>query len=137
MRRNVTGGCLCGAVTYKVQGLLRPVVACHCNQCRKTSGHYVAATQCAQHDIQISSVHLTWFRSSEHAERGFCAVCGSNLFWRRLRSTMISVFAGTIEGNTGLTLSSQLYPEESGDYYELPNVPIVKQSKLKDPSRDV
>ena len=45
MARTTRGGCLCGAVTYELAGELRPVVACHCNQCRKTSGHYVAATQ--------------------------------------------------------------------------------------------
>ncbi len=40
-----TGSCLCGAVTYEVRGDLRPSVACHCSQCRKTSGHYWSATQ--------------------------------------------------------------------------------------------
>ncbi|HGG64526.1 MAG TPA: GFA family protein, partial [Rhodobacteraceae bacterium] len=37
-----TGGCLCGAVTYVVNGPLRDVIACHCTQCRKSSGHHVA-----------------------------------------------------------------------------------------------
>ncbi|WP_442475962.1 GFA family protein [Roseovarius litorisediminis] len=39
------GSCQCGAVRYEVAGPLRQVVGCHCSQCRKTSGHYVAATQ--------------------------------------------------------------------------------------------
>ena len=38
------GGCLCGAVRYEAQGPLRPVVACHCDMCRRTSGHFAAAT---------------------------------------------------------------------------------------------
>ena len=38
------GRCLCGAVNYRVDGPLRPVVACHCGQCQRTSGHFVAAT---------------------------------------------------------------------------------------------
>ena len=40
-----TGGCLCGGVRYEVDGPLRDVVACHCSQCRRTSGHFVAATR--------------------------------------------------------------------------------------------
>ncbi len=48
-----TGGCLCGQVTYKINGPLRPVIACHCKQCRKSSGHHVAATSVARDRIEI------------------------------------------------------------------------------------
>ena len=44
MRPRQTGGCLCGAVRYRVAGPLRDVVACHCAQCRRSSGHFAAAT---------------------------------------------------------------------------------------------
>jgi hypothetical protein len=126
-----TGGCLCGGVTYALRGALRPVVACHCQQCRKTSGHYVAATQVAAVDADITGDTLTWYRSSDTAERGFCSVCGSNLFWRRLASDHISVWAGTIDGPTGLRMESQLHAESAGDYYDLPAVPVIPQSSLK------
>src|SRR5262245_23873659 len=29
-----TGSCLCGAVRFDITGPLRPVIACHCTQCR-------------------------------------------------------------------------------------------------------
>lgn len=125
------GGCLCGGVAYEISGPLRPVVACHCVQCRKTSGHYVAATQTLMADVKIEGGTLVWFRSSEIAERGFCGSCGSNLFWRRLDNPNISIFAGTIDGHTGLRIESQLYAEFAGDYYDLPDVPIVSQWSLK------
>lgn len=125
-----TGSCLCGGVTYRLKGALRPIVACHCLQCRKTSGHYVAATQSASSDLEISGTALRWYRSSEVAERGFCGTCGSNLFWRRLNSDRTSIFAGGIDGPTGLTMDSQLYPETAGDYYDLPDVPVRDQSTL-------
>ena len=50
------GSCLCGAVRYIVRGELRHVVGCHCGQCRKTSGHYVAATS-YQHVSTPYSTH--------------------------------------------------------------------------------
>jgi hypothetical protein len=126
-----TGSCLCGAITYELHGHLRAIVACHCSQCRKASGHYGAATQAEQKDVAINGNTLKWFRSSEHAERGFCSRCGSNLFWRRLHGPYISIWAGTIDGPTGLKMEKQLYPESAGDYYELPDVPVVEQSGLK------
>ena len=50
-----TGRCQCGAVSYKVSGPLRPVVACHCDMCRRISGHFVAATAAMREHIQIAS----------------------------------------------------------------------------------
>ena len=57
-----TGSCLCGAVRYEVTGPLRKVVYCHCEQCRKTSGHFVAATACGADKLSILSVvGLLWY----------------------------------------------------------------------------
>jgi len=66
---NRSGSCLCGAVTYQVSGALRPVVACHCSQCRKASGHHVAATSAARADVAIVGdvAHSRVARSNIHA----------------------------------------------------------------------
>jgi len=80
--------------------------------------------------IQIVQKYLTWFRSSDRAERGFCATCGSNLFWREMNSRFISILAGTIDGPTGLKMERQLYVESAGDYYEAPAIPVVAQTTL-------
>ena len=44
MAKAQEGGCLCGAVRYRVDGPLRPVTVCHCGQCRRTHGHAAAYT---------------------------------------------------------------------------------------------
>jgi hypothetical protein len=125
-----TGGCLCGNVTYEIRGPLRAICACHCTQCRKASGHYVAATRCKRSDFTLLGAEPTWYKSSDVAERGFCAACGSNLFWRRFDSDTVSIWAGSIDGATGLVLDRQIHTDAKGDYYELPAVPIVTQASL-------
>src|SRR5207248_10006566 len=50
-----TGRCLCGSVSYVVSGPLRPVVACHCSQCRRMTGHFMAATAARCTDLDITS----------------------------------------------------------------------------------
>ena len=125
------GGCLCGAVRYRIAGPLREIVACHCSQCRKTSGHYVAATQCRSADLMVEGTTLVWFKSSDTAERAFCGRCGSNLFWRRFDSEFTSIFAGTIDGDTELLMASQIHTESKGDYYALPDIPVISQSILR------
>ena len=112
-----TGGCLCGQVTYRVNGPLRPVIACHCVQCRKTSGHHVAATSCARGDIAITG-EVTWYQSSQSARRGFCGTCGANLFWDGAGANM-PIFAGTIDGATGLQLAGHIFCADKGDYYRI------------------
>ncbi|WP_428548856.1 GFA family protein [Profundibacter sp.] len=112
-----TGGCLCGAVTYVVCGPLRPVVACHCTQCRKSSGHHVAATSCHRDDIEITG-KVTWYQSSDTARRGFCGTCGSNLFWDG-PGVNLSIFAGTLDGPTGIKMAGHIFCADKGDYYEL------------------
>jgi len=54
------GRCLCGAVRYELRGPLRPVVACHCNMCRRTSGHFAAATAARRKGGERITVDSIW-----------------------------------------------------------------------------
>ena len=112
-----TGRCLCGAVRYTVSGPLRPVIACHCKQCQRTSGFHVAATSAQREKVTIEG-DVTWYRSSDAAKRGFCGSCGSNLFWDGPGQNL-SIFAGTLDAPTGLKLAGHIYCADKGDYYEI------------------
>ena len=126
-----SGGCLCGGVRYSVRGALRDVIACHCSQCRRTSGHYVAATSAATADLTLDAAStLTWYRSSASAQRGFCNRCGSNLFWRPERDgeARISIMAGTLDLPTGLRMVEHIFVADKSDYYELADGVPQKQA---------
>lgn len=115
------GGCLCGAIRYQISGEIRDVVTCHCEQCRRTSGHHVAATRVdtANLVVQDSTNSLRWYRSSEKAQRAFCSTCGSNLFWSADADERTSIMAGTLDQPTGLTIAQHIYCEDKADYYEI------------------
>jgi hypothetical protein len=120
MTNNSTGSCLCGAVKYQVTGTLRPVVACHCGQCQKTSGHHVAATSVKRENFKLLEERgLKWFSSTVGIRRGFCQQCGGNLFWDKAELPSISIFAGTLDQPSGLQLVEHIYVEEKADYYEI------------------
>ena len=115
-----TGGCLCGAVRYQVTGPLRPVVLCHCTQCRRSTGHFMAATAARHRDFRLSAEsELRWYVSSDSARRGFCASCGSTLFWQGAGRDYISIAAGTLDGATGLTSAAHIFVADKGDYYAI------------------
>lgn len=128
MSEERTGGCLCRAVRYSVTGEMRPVIACHCAQCRKTSGHHVAATSAPREAITITGEPV-WYASSDTARRGFCGVCGSNLFWDGGVSANLSIFAGTLDDASGLALAGHIFTADKGAYYEiadgLPSAPAA------------
>jgi len=114
------GGCLCGGVRYAVSGPLRGIIACHCEQCRRTSGHFAAMTSAPTANVDLtSSQTLRWFRSSATAERGYCASCGSNLFWRPIGSDTTSITAGSLDAPTGLAIEKHIFVGDKSDYYQI------------------
>ena len=114
------GGCLCGAVTYEITGPLRNSMACHCVQCRKTSGHFVSASAALKTDLKVcDNGGLKWYQSSPNARRGFCCECGSSLFWDLEGRDLMGIMSGTLDGSTGIETSSHIFVAMKGDYYSL------------------
>jgi hypothetical protein len=114
----LTGSCLCGAVRYEICGPVRPVIYCHCSQCRKSSGHFVAASACEPKALKlVDETGLRWYASSPAAERGFCADCGANLFWRTQNRATVSIMAGTIDPPTGLQAIAHIFVDDASDYH--------------------
>ncbi len=120
-----TGGCLCGAVRYRVDGPLRDVLICHCEECRRWHGHVSASTAARREDLALLEPGgLRWIdspRSDAGARRGFCGECGSSLFWDAPGRPTVSIAAGTLDGPSGLRVSAHWYVSQAGDYYELPS----------------
>ena len=121
----IQGGCACGGVRYEVSGPLRPIVACHCTQCRRTSGHFVAATACRRSVFALlKSETLKWFVAVPGFRRGFCSECGSSLFFEETGGERVSIAAGSLDQPQGLEVAAHIFIAEAGDYYEIdPRVP--------------
>lgn len=116
------GQCLCGGVRYEVRGPLRDVIACHCSQCRRTSGHFVAATGAPTSAITLTSAEtLAWYASSASAKRGFCNRCGASLFWRPAAADQdwTSIMAGTLDPPTRLKIEKHIFVADKSDYYSI------------------
>ena len=75
------GSCLCNAVRFTVAGPPSTVCVCHCALCRRAVGSpgvpWATFTRAA---LAVEGAP-TWYRSSEHARRGFCGACGTSLFF--------------------------------------------------------
>ena len=128
MSKVITGGCQCGAVRYAVHGKLRDIIACHCMQCRRTSGHFVAATACRRSAFRlVNSETLKWYVAVPGFRRGFCGACGSSLFFEETGGERVSIAAGSLDEPQGLKIAAHIFAREAGDYYQIDGAAPVSQ----------
>lgn len=119
-----TGGCLCGAVRYTLTTAPKELGACHCGMCRKFSGGIELGVEVPADGITFDSDDtLRTYASSDWAERGFCATCGSSLFWRLTVSGpmqgLFSLSAGSLDSLDGLELTQEVYIDNKPAGYAL------------------
>lgn len=81
------GGCLCGAVRYRVTKAPLDSGYCHCRMCQKTSGAPLQAS--AEFPVEgfvVTKGEPKAYRSSALGVRHFCPDCGSQLTFRLAES---------------------------------------------------
>jgi len=107
-------------VAFEIRGPLRDVIVCHCEECRRWSGYLGAFTSARVEDLVLSGdAALRWIDSpgsDAHARRGFCAECGSSLFWQPPESDEVRIAVGTLDRPTGLRVAGHGYVHEAGDW---------------------
>jgi len=98
MSEHHAGGCLCGAIRYRMLGAPTSTNICYCTQCQKQSGAPMPAfASCRTEQLELVAGTPASYRSSERAVRQFCAACGSTLFWREDDGREVDVFLGTFD----------------------------------------
>jgi hypothetical protein len=123
------GGCLCGAVRYRVRGAPRSVVHCHCAICRRASGAPVVTWAIFPHEsFEITAGAPAVIRSSAHAERTFCARCGSPIGFRDdRRPDWIDVTVATLDDAAALPPTGHVWTESRLPWFDtadhLPRLP--------------
>ncbi len=115
-----TGHCSCGQVAFRSEGPWRDIISCHCEECRRTSGHIWAATAVPETALELTEdAGLKWFRASDVATRGFCTGCGASVFYKHDDKDYVAIAAGCLDQPTGLKMVEEVFTHEKGDYYPL------------------
>ncbi|KAH8907419.1 glutathione-dependent formaldehyde-activating GFA [Coniochaeta sp. PMI_546] len=104
--KEITGGCLCGSLRYKIvfpddHDFLKSSGSCQCTQCRRQTGALIFYS----HTILLEN--LTWLTPTDDAlnkfvatpgyERGVCRNCGSLLYWRDVRRPDLEIAVGSVD----------------------------------------
>jgi hypothetical protein len=96
--RSFEGGCLCGAIRYRLTLVNATTDYCHCDMCRRWSGAPVSAwTQVPVEQFQVIKGNAASFRSSDIASRHFCRDCGSPLYMTDVAQRSVGIMLGTLD----------------------------------------
>lgn len=80
MPATAEGGCICGAIRYRVSGTPTNTMVCHCRTCRRVAGAPVVAwITFPLARFEIRRGQPAEFRSSEPVRRTLCSHCGTPL----------------------------------------------------------
>ena len=94
----ITGGCACGTVRYESSVVPCEVHFCHCRMCQKALGNVFGVFgSIPRNSLRFTTGVPATYRSSPHAERGFCPTCGTPLSFRYLKSDWIAIAIGTLD----------------------------------------
>ena len=113
---SANGRCLCGAITFRAEGVEPHFHACHCGMCRRWGGPAMAA--------RVGSLafegeeHLARYDSSAWAERGFCRRCGSHLFYRLKDGDQYVVWTGAFDDPSAFRLAGEIFVDEKPAGYD-------------------
>lgn len=110
------GGCLCGAVRYRVRGPLRGIIVCHCGQYRRWHGYLAASPrQRAPTSRSKAADVVRWFATSKRGRNGSCGTCGSSLFFEPAGEARLAIAAGSLDQPSGLELIGHEYVADKAD----------------------
>lgn len=109
----MTGHCLCGAVTVRVAGPHDPRPgACHCRMCQRWSGGLFLCFNADAAGVTVEGP-VTRYASSGFAERAFCPVCGSHLWMRDIMGQSYELMPGLFDAVRDQPLRSEVYADRA------------------------
>lgn len=126
----ITGRCLCGEVTFTGRGNVTNMHICHCRSCGRWGGGPAFGLSFSS-GIELSGP-ISWYNSSDWAERGFCTKCGSCLFYRLKSGDFLQVSAGALDDQTLIPpIERHIYVDCKPSYYEFAdNAPRLTEEEF-------
>lgn len=130
----MTGRCLCGAVSYEIEGDLQMCGVCHCKNCQRQAGSsYSVLFAVADDQIEISGDLTTY---ADHADSGnvvhrhFCGTCGSPVKTSLpTQPGMTYIKAGTLDDTSVLHPQVHFWTDSKQDWVTVDdNIPQIPRN---------
>lgn len=114
------GSCLCGEVSFEIEGNFESFYLCHCQYCRKDTGSAHAA------NLFSTTAYLTWVAGEESVRtftlpatqhvKSFCLHCGSALPSLQMGGKLLVVPAGSLNSAVTILPNAHLFMASKADW---------------------
>jgi hypothetical protein len=120
-----TGGCLCGAVRFRVDAPLVRASYCHCTRCQRRTGTAASAqglTEPGSMTVLSGEEHVGAYRPPDGFAKMFCRLCGAAL-WSQSPDDpeVISVRLGAFDGDPGVRPSWRQFVAYAAPWEPVPD----------------
>ncbi|MEP0520683.1 MAG: GFA family protein [Hyphomicrobiales bacterium] len=128
----LSGACLCGAVSYKGNADIKMTMNCHCVDCRKVTGStYGTLLFVVEDSVDITGKTNVFHHKSDRGsdmQKLFCSSCGSQMFTRNsARQGVIGIRAGTVDQTDVVKPTANLFNDSA-----FPSTPMDDTIPLHD-----
>jgi len=111
----VSGGCVCGAVRYRLNAPPLSLYACHCRRCQAYTGAYTLAMSVRHIDVELSGIgpveHNAPTDSGRLARIFFCPNCHARVWHAPAVSELLTLMAGTLDDTSWLTPVAHIWTQ--------------------------
>jgi len=126
-----TGRCLCGAVTYELEGDLIATAICHCEHCQRQSGGAFSVNLVAhESQLRVTGELKTYEERGERGDdvyvrRRFCPACGSPIVSELAKTAgVIAVKAGSLDDRSSVQPTVEVWCVERQPWVSLPAMAV-------------
>ena len=133
MQNDFHGACLCGGITFSVNGFSTEVANCHCTMCRKFHG--------AAFGTLVSVYGLKWLSGTELIKefiaangttRTFCRECGSSISFlsKGANASEIEMAIALFDTDIPVKVDAQIFTQNKANWCELlTGIPTFKKAR--------
>jgi len=122
MSNKISGGCLCGAVTYEVDNDFNGFYFCHCQQCRKITGSAHASNLFTRPDAIKWTTGEEYKKQFNYPDRDFtvvfCSECGCGLPFVTKSGKALLVPAGSLDSPPNIQPNDNIFWAERASWYD-------------------
>lgn len=123
-----TGRCLCGDITYEIEGDVLATVVCHCDHCqRQGGGAFSVNLVVLQSQLKVRGELQTYTELGEQGEvcvqRQFCGSCGSPIVSVLSQPAgIVAIKVGTLDDKSAVQPATEAWCDHKQPWVSLPGM---------------
>jgi hypothetical protein len=121
---SLEGGCLCGAVRYRIHDDPLTLYACHCTDCQRQSGSAfglsMIVARSAFEVVEGEPLALDVTTQGRNRRPRICGACGTRLYNESKVSEVVVVRGGTVDDAARLTPIGHIWTKSAQPWVRIP-----------------